>query len=196
MMALFIVLWLMNSSEQVRKAIRAYLRDPSGSGKQAGSAAAGTGEAISLNNDNMTDLKDMLEQAIKKSPELAPLKDYVQMSVTGEGLRVEQLESEKGMFFQSGSAIPSALGEEMIVRLAQELARLPNDLMIEGHTDAKPIKGRADYPNWELSTDRAHAALRVIETQGVKPEQIVQKHESERHSLSPPAHTRTAYDRA
>ena len=43
MMALFIVLWLMNSSEQVRKAISAYFQDPSGTGKQSGSSAAGTG---------------------------------------------------------------------------------------------------------------------------------------------------------
>ena len=43
MMALFIVLWLMNSSEQVRKAISAYFQDPSGTGKQSGSSAAGIG---------------------------------------------------------------------------------------------------------------------------------------------------------
>ncbi len=30
MMALFIVLWLLNSSEQVRKAVSAYFLDPSG----------------------------------------------------------------------------------------------------------------------------------------------------------------------
>jgi len=174
MMALFIVLWLMNSSVQVRKAISAYFHDPSGTGKQAGSASAGTGESVSVSKENMTNLKDMLEQAIKKSPELAPLKDYVQMSVTGEGLRVELLESEKGMFFQSGSAAPSELGEEMIVRLAAELAKLPNNLLIEGHTDAKAFSGRADYTNWELSTDRANAARRLIETHGSKPGQIVQ----------------------
>src|ERR1044071_4549412 len=69
MMALFIVLWLMNSSEQVRKAISAYFRDPSGSGKLAGSASGGTGETISVGKDNMTDLKSMLEQAINQSPE-------------------------------------------------------------------------------------------------------------------------------
>ena len=54
----------------------------------------------------MDQLKDKLEQALKKSPEFEKLKDYVQMSVTGEGLRVELLESEQGMFFESGSADP------------------------------------------------------------------------------------------
>ena len=106
MMALFIVLWLMSSSEQVRKAISAYFQDPSGTGKNSGSASAGTGETVSVNKDNMDNLKDQLEQALKKSPEFEKLKDYVKMSVTGEGLRVEMLESENGIFFDSGSGRP------------------------------------------------------------------------------------------
>src|SRR6202163_264890 len=67
MMALFIVLWLMNSSVQVRKAISAYFQDPSGTGKESGSASAGTGEALSVNKDDMSQLKDKLEAAIKMS---------------------------------------------------------------------------------------------------------------------------------
>src|SRR5580658_8365489 len=110
MMALFIVLWLMNSSEQVKKAISAYFRDPSGTGKLSGSASAGTGETVSVNKDNMTSLKDQLEQAVKRSPEFEKLKDYVQMSVTGDGLRVELIESERGMFFNSGSSDPTEAG--------------------------------------------------------------------------------------
>ncbi|MGA9511090.1 MAG: flagellar motor protein MotB [Candidatus Sulfotelmatobacter sp.] len=174
MMALFIVLWLMSSSEQVRKAISAYFQDPSGTGKQAGSASAGTGETLSVSEDNMENLKDQLEQALKKSPEFEKLKDYVQMSVSGEGLRVELLESEKGMFFQSGSPAPTGVGEELIKRLAQQLATLPNDVLIEGHTDAHPFTGRADYSNWELSTDRANAARRLMESSGLRPGQVTQ----------------------
>lgn len=174
MMALFIVLWLMNSSEQVRKAISAYFRDPSGTGKFVGSASAGTGETVSIGKDNMANLKDKLEQAVKKSPEFEKLKDYIQMSVTGEGLRVELIESERGMFFESGSPLPSETGKELIVRLTEQLRQLPNDLLIEGHTDAKPFTGRADYSNWELSTDRANAARRLMEANGIRPHQIVQ----------------------
>ncbi len=174
MMALFIVLWLLNSSEQVRKAISAYFRDPTGTGKLAGSASGGTGETVSVGKDDMTQLKDKLENAIKKSPELAPLKDYVQMSVTGEGLRVEMLESEKGIFFQSASPEPSEAGREMIDKLAAELVKLPNNLLIEGHTDSKPFSGRGDYSNWELSTDRANAARRIIEGHGARAGQIIQ----------------------
>ncbi len=121
MMALFIVLWLLNSSEQVKKAISAYFQDPSGTGKHSGSASAGTGETVSVNKDDMSKLKEKLEQAVKNSPEFEKLKDYVKMSVTGEGLRVELIESEKGMFFESGSAKPSEAARELIRSLAEEL---------------------------------------------------------------------------
>jgi chemotaxis protein MotB len=174
MMALFIVLWLMNASEQVKKAISAYFTDPSGMGHQVGSANAGSGETLKLTKDEMVDLKEKLEQEINKSPELARLKNYVQMSVSGEGLRIELIENESGLFFDSGSPHPSEAGREMIEGLAQELAKLPNDLMIEGHTDAKPFGGKRDYSNWELSTDRANAARRMMEAAGVREEQVKQ----------------------
>jgi chemotaxis protein MotB len=174
MMALFIVLWLMNSSEQVKKAISAYFRDPSGTGKESGSSSTGTGDAVSVGRDDMSELKDKLEAAVKKSPEMAKLKDYVQMSVTGEGLRVELIETEKGMFFESGSPLPSEIGKALLLLLTKQLAQLPNSLLIEGHTDARPFTARAEYSNWELSTDRANAARRLMEANGVREHQIIQ----------------------
>jgi chemotaxis protein MotB len=195
MMALFIVLWLMNSSVQVRKAISAYFRDPSGTGKLAGSASGGTGESVSVSKADIGNLKNLLEQAIKKSPELAPLQDYVQMSVTGDGLRVELLESENGIFFQSSSSTLSMLGEEMIAKLAHELAKFPNPLMIEGHTDSKPFRSQSGYTNWELSTDRANAARRLIEANGVPPGRVVQVRGFADHNLRVPANPEDASNR-
>jgi chemotaxis protein MotB len=174
MMALFIVLWLMNSSEQVRKAISAYFKDPSGTGKQSGSASAGTGETVSVGREDMSKLKDKLEQAVKKSPEFEKLKNNVLMSVTGEGLRVELIESERGTFFQSGSPQPTEAGRELLRRLTDELRQLPNEVLIEGHTDARPFSGNGEYSNWELSTDRANAARRLMETSGIRADQIIQ----------------------
>ena len=194
MMALFIVLWLLNSSVQVRKAISAYFVDPSGTGKESGSAAAGTGEAVSVGQDDMSKLKDKLEQALKKSPDIAKLKDYVQMSVTGEGLRVEMLESEKGMFFQSGSADPSDLGKELLTSLTQELNKMPNNLMVEGHTDAKPFN-RPNYSNWELSVDRANAARRLMEAVGLQPGKVIQVRGFADQNLRDPEHPEDAKNR-
>jgi chemotaxis protein MotB len=174
MMALFIVLWLLSSSEQVKKAVSAYFLDPSGTGAHSGSASTGTGESVSIGMNDMEKLKEKLEQALKKSPEFEKLKDYLKMSVTGEGLRVEMMESEKGIFFDSGSGRPSEVGHELIVRLGEELKKLPNDLMIEGYTDAKPFSSGGEYSNWELSTDRANAARKLMEENGLPHGRIVE----------------------
>jgi chemotaxis protein MotB len=195
MMALFIVLWLLNSSVQVRKAISAYFQDPSGTGNHSGSSTTGTGETVSVGKDDMDQLKDKLEQAMKKSPEFERLKDYVTMSVTGEGLRVEMMENEKGIFFESGSARPTVTGHELILRLAEELKKLPNDLLIEGHTDAKPFAAKGDYSNWELSTDRANAARRLMEADGMPHGRIVQVRGFADQSLRDKGHPEAASNR-
>lgn len=173
MMALFIVLWLMNANEEVKEAISVYFNDPTGQGKLVGTAAAGSGEAVSLTRDDMSQLKEKIEAAIKKLPEFDKIKDHVRMTVTGEGLRIEMSESEKGVFFDSGSAKPSEAGAEFIVMLSNELGKLPNQLLLEGHSDARPFKA-AGYTNWELSADRANAARRLMEDNGLRPRQVVQ----------------------
>ena len=84
------------------------------------------------------------------------------------------LETDAGMFFESGKPTPSASGAALLSRLAQELGKLPNQILIEGHTDSKPFLDGATYSNWELSVDRANAARRVMESAGVNPHQIGQ----------------------
>jgi len=195
MMALFIVLWLLNSSVQVRKAISAYFQDPSGTGSRSGSTSTGTGETVSVSKNDMDKLKDKLEQAMKKSPEFEKLKDYIQMSVTGEGLRVEMMESDHGVFFESGSGRPSEIGHELILRLGEELKKLPNDLLIEGHTDAKPFGNGGDYSNWELSTDRANAARKLMEANGLPHGRIVQVRGFADQSLRDKEHPEAACNR-
>jgi len=195
MMALFIVLWLMNSSEKIRKAISAYFQDPSGSGKLTGSSTAGSGDTMSISRTNMANLKDQLEQALKKSPDFEKLKDYVQMSVTGEGLRVELLESETGTFFESGSAKPSEAARDLIATLAEQLGGLENSVLIEGHTDARPFSSKAGYTNWELSTDRANAARRLMEADGLRTGQVIQVRGFADHQLRDPEHPEAAANR-
>src|SRR3954451_19131795 len=65
MMALFVVLWLMSSSEQTQKAVGGYFQDPSGKGKQMGSGLAGIGESLSVHKDDLNQLKEKLEQAMR-----------------------------------------------------------------------------------------------------------------------------------
>src|SRR5437763_3545510 len=67
MMALFIVLWLMSSSDQVKKAIGGYFQDPKGYGKQVGSTVAGSGESIAVTKHDIIEIKPKLDHDMKKA---------------------------------------------------------------------------------------------------------------------------------
>lgn len=138
MMALFIVLWLMNSSKQIKVAIGGYFKDPTGTSKMVGSDMVGSGENFIVSKDNMKELKEQLQKAVREVPNFDKLQNHIDMTVTNEGLRIELTESAKGMFFDSGSAKISNDGTDMLKLHGQELGKLPNHLAIEGHTDSKP----------------------------------------------------------
>jgi len=174
MMAFFMVMWLVGSSDDVKQSVAGYFNDPSGSGKESGSGLSGAGQSITLDQNNMDKLKESLEQAMNEMPEIKDLKDQVKMTVTGEGLRVELMETEKGMFFDSGSPDPSKNGQDVLAKLATELGKMDNTILIEGHTDSRPVKGRNGYSNWELSGDRANAARRFMQDSGLWPDQVKQ----------------------
>ena len=173
MMALFIVLWLMTASQDVQKAIAGYFRDPKGFGTQTGSSMGGSGESLTISKDHMDLLKSKLQQALKQTPEFSKLKDYVQMTVTGEGLRIELLETKKGMFFDNGQPHPTKAGEDLLRTLAHELGKLKNSVLVEGHTDSKPYDNEV-YSNWELSADRANSARRIMQQDGLRLNQVSQ----------------------
>lgn len=173
MMALFIVLWLLSSSERVKKAVGGYFQDPSGKGRQTGSTNAGIGETLTLNKDNLQQLKDKLEMLVRQMPTFNLIKDQVRMMVTAEGLRIDLMETKGGMFFENADPKPTPAGEDLLNLLARELAKLPNKIAIEGHTDANPF-GRSDYSNWELSADRANSARRIMQEDGLRSNQISQ----------------------
>lgn len=174
MMALFIVLWLMNSSKPIQVAISGYFKDPSGTGKQTGSTLDGTGEKVQPAKQDMAKMKEELQKSIQDINDLARLKNNIEITVTSEGLRIELLESENGTFFDSGSSTLNKSGQEVATLLAAELGKAPNRLSIEGHTDAKPFTGKRSYSNWELSADRANAARRLMQQSGLRADQVSQ----------------------
>jgi chemotaxis protein MotB len=174
MMALFIVLWLLNTSKPVREAIAGYFRDPAGTNGKLGTSSEGPGAQVVVAKDDMAKLKDELEKAISHMPDFNKLKDQIEIKVTSEGLRIELLESATGTFFDLGSPNPNQNGKELLDVLSGELGKLPNKISIEGHTDSTPYSGKRNYGNWELSVDRANAARRLMQQQGLGEKQVAQ----------------------
>jgi chemotaxis protein MotB len=176
MMSLFIVLWLLNSTPQVKKSVAGYFNDPSGSGKETGAASIGSvgADAVSIDQANVAKLKEEIQKAVLKQKDLGALAKQVEVTVTGEGLRIELIEGGGGTFFDSGSGKLSPNGQKLMNMLADQVKSLPNHLMIEGHTDSRPYSSDKGYTNWELSADRANTARRVLQEAGVRPDQISQ----------------------
>ena len=171
MMALFIVLWLSSAPAQIQKAVALYFRNPTGSSKILTTALPGDGETPDV---SLTALKDQLTAAMSHIPNFDQIRANVKMTVTGEGLRIELLENERGMFFQTGQATPTPPAKTLLIELAKEVGRLPNRLVIEGHTDARPYSDSTSYTNWELSAARANAARKLMQQSGLKPGQVLQ----------------------
>jgi chemotaxis protein MotB len=172
MMALFIVLWLLNSSQKIQEAVGGYFRDPTGTAKLTGSEMPSAEENFVITKDNMEELKEQLEKTIREVPSFDKLKNNIDMTVTNEGLRIELTESATGTFFDSGSAKISGDGSDLLIALAAELGKLPNTLAMEGHTDSKQYPGASNYGNWELSSDRANAARRLMTQHGIRQDQV------------------------
>jgi len=175
MMALFIVLWLMNSSEKIKKAVAGYFNDPKGTSTLMGTTMTGTGETVAAAaRTSMEQLKQKLEQEVKARKDLDKLSKQIEITITPEGLRIELLEDKNGTFYEIGSARLSKSGQDLLALLAGELKTLPNALLIEGHTDATPYSSDASYSNWELSADRANSARRLMQQDGVRGDQVTQ----------------------
>jgi chemotaxis protein MotB len=174
LMSLFIVLWLMSQSAKIKEAVAGYFNDPHGTAALMGTTMKGTGIPAPVPATDMNALKDRLLQEIKAKKYLEKLSKQIEITVTQEGLRIELLEGQNATFYQSGSAQLSPNGQELLALLAGELKTLPNHLLIEGHTDAAQYSSGLDYSNWELSADRANAARRLMQHDGVRSDQVSQ----------------------
>ena len=174
MMALFIVLWLLNSSVKVKKAVAGYFNDPRSTQKETGSDKVGDDESIPIDKQSVMKLKEQIQKAIMDQKDLEKLAKQIEITITPEGLRIELIEDKSGTFFQSGSAKLSQSGQELLSMLAEQLKPLPNKLLLEGHTDAQPYSSDEGYTNWELSADRANSARRLLQQDGVGKSQISQ----------------------
>jgi chemotaxis protein MotB len=188
MMALFIVLWAAGQDTSVRESIASYFRNPSivpNVVKGAGVLPASTGvvaNADMLANEPTPDREDRLlretaaniRSEIEKAPDLRPLLEQVQITITEDGLRIQIVEHDENLFFEIGSAQVKPALIRLLAIVGAAIGRIPNRVVIEGHTDSRQYaQYRRGYSNWELSTDRAHSARRILEEDGIRPGQIM-----------------------
>jgi chemotaxis protein MotB len=189
MMAFFLVMWIISQSHIVRSSVAGYFRDPGifnneksdgvMSGSKVGIAPQAT-ISIQQINPRMSEAdRHALEEAgrriretLARMPEFKDLKDQIDIEMTREGLRIQLIDSSKMGFFDMGSDALNAEGVKILTAVAHELHTLPNGIVVEGYTDSRQYSKSDAFTNWDLSANRANAARRVLERQGVRPAQV------------------------
>lgn len=83
-----------------------------------------------------------------------------------------ELSLRNSLLFGSGDAEPHFDAFEVIESIAGVLKGRDNAVRVEGFTDNRPIQTRAFPSNWELSTARAAAVVRVLVMEGVEAERL------------------------
>lgn len=188
MMAFFLVMWIVGMDQEARELIQGYFNDPIGYKEAYGSGdspvmdgqspsamrrAGGVGlTGKDRQRRRFEEVGERIKEKLESSPELADLAENIRIVVTEEGLRIEIAETADGeTFFDLASAELKPAARKSLSLIAPELGRLENPVVLEGHTDARPLR-RKGYSNWELSNDRANAARRALVSAGLRPARI------------------------
>ncbi len=139
------------------------------------------GEDHSQDDLRFDQLEAELMQAMQDAPDLRPLKKNIVFEKTDTGLRILIVDQEGQPMFALGQTDMLAATKKLMTTLGEALAELPNELVISGHTDAVPFTRTANYDNWDLSSDRANEARRILVRAGVDADRL--------RSVSGKAHT-------
>ncbi len=202
MMAFFLLMWLLNATtEEQRKGISDYfnpsipLAAVSGGGSDALSgdsifsentlAKNGTGadnqrtfpkDTIPDNGEetDSAEFKNLAQMADVMGQENRHISEHMQIKMSPEGLIIELVDNDGEPLFSIGKAEPSPLMLELITIIATAFKDVKNSIKIVGHTDAHSFVGNGHYSNWELSTDRANTARRLLIKNEFKISQIVE----------------------
>jgi len=86
-------------------------------------------------------------------------------------VRIDLADHSEKPLFDRGKGRLNPAGETLVRRVGLVLAKFDYAIVIEGHTDAVQSL-RPSYSNWELSTDRANAARRLLVEAGIHPTRI------------------------
>jgi chemotaxis protein MotB len=182
LMALFIVLWILSQSDEVKQSVAGYFRDPVGF-KEGGvtSVVEGGSEAATIKliesdtarsggdgqEEMFRDRATRIREALAGLDSFSKYEKQIELAITPEGLRISLIESRETPLFQVGGTVLNQDAKEILETIGKEVVELERHMVIEGHTDSLPYAASSGMSNWELSTGRAHTARKVLTEAGV-----------------------------
>ncbi|MCX6135602.1 MAG: OmpA family protein [Ignavibacteriales bacterium] len=183
MMALFIVLWIVGQSKQVKEYMAAYFKDPGAFSENTKGGGAfefnkvAVGEHLMEENlkrqeEKLKEMGEKIMETMQKTPTLKELAKQIKIEITKEGMRIELVEQSNKVFFDVGTSHLKEDATKVLAIIAAELKAMTNHVVLEGHTDSRQYQSTDGYTNYELSADRANSARRILMKNGLEGARI------------------------
>ncbi|MDX1397045.1 MAG: flagellar motor protein MotB, partial [Oceanospirillum sp.] len=128
--------------------------------------------SIESNKEVMDSLQSVLIKTISQSETLQEFKDQLSIDIRPDGLHIQIVDNKLRPMFDPGSDKIKNYFAEILLQLAPVISQVNNKISVSGHTDAQSFGDTDYYSNWELSSERANAARRML-IEGGLPEQHV-----------------------
>jgi chemotaxis protein MotB len=121
----------------------------------------------------LKDASEQLQRKLAQSQETGSLSGVnVTVSAHAEGSLISLVEGEEHPMFGIATSTPSQELRATVKKVATALMDVDGDIVVRGHTDGRAYF-TADSDNWRLSSDRAHAAYRLLVSNGVASSRFV-----------------------
>ena len=159
LMAFFLLMWLISGvSPEERAAIASQFNN---------TEATGT---LVTSNTTVSEA-DRLFSALTLQQDLQAAGDSVMLTREPDGVRIDLTDRAGRPLFDTGNGRFTVTGHKLTEAVGQTLANFPQSLTIEGHTDAFG-SDEPGFSNWDLSSDRANEARRILNDAGITPDRL------------------------
>ena len=184
MMALFMVLWITSQDKEILISTSKYFKQPfhamsdstsfGGISGKSGGGSGTDGKPGTMTAPNLAFLHALAGQLNKMLNIQAAVQDEdpVNMEVTSDGLKITIFNRSNHPVFEKNSAKFTEWGMFVIQNLAWLIERNQLKAAIDGHCASGVKMPDKNYGLWELSSERANAARRMLEQFAVQSTEI------------------------
>jgi len=187
MMALFLVLWLVSQDQKIKEAVQRSFTNPFASITKESTGIIPQKDPVVMARERggnfdsasavelsmLRRLSEDLLKALRKEEDEPENEQPTKLDLTSEGLRISVFDRARKPIFKPQSAEFTRYGDWVMSTLAWQISLYASfSVEVEGHTESGRQPLRADYGDWEISSDRATAARRKLVEHGVSAGQI------------------------
>lgn len=129
-------------------------------------------EDTQVDKETFETTADEVKQALQEQ-ELQSYSNNVKVQETAEGLRIDMIDDPQQPMYVPGGVTLTDMGKKILDSMARVISKTPNNISINGHTDASSANLNQQYTIWELSTDRANAARRFLASTNLEKDRVV-----------------------